>query len=392
MKSDALTTLAATLPRPSPRPDRAQAIVELGVEPPIRIGDQPVDSPERRRISLRWLAGAALTGLSGVALIGSALYLGLDSQYNFADAPEFASPAHRETGESEGVSEGKGDRLVRPVDVVAAKQTYKASTTIKVGDKEVVKVRAFTHLADDADHHADRLRRRRPAVQSAEADQRGDRAGRRAARSRTGAGRRRGHLSRTRLRRARMRPTVAGELTLADAQAQVAELMKAAATRRDRAAQLPPQFLLMHSSQATPDPFGLLGYAAVGNVGPAGDSDALRLDRSPDGAGKRHQRRQGGAGKRGNQRRTARRACATANPSRICCAPTAPSKEAAAAILAAFGAKRGESPVDEGQKIILQYEDPPARASRRRSAASPSTPTNSSRRRSRSTTRATMCR
>jgi murein DD-endopeptidase MepM/ murein hydrolase activator NlpD len=37
------------------------------------------------------------------------------------------------------------------------------------------------------------------------------------------------------------------------------------------------------------------------------------------------------------------------------------SKEAAAAILAAFNAKRGESPVDEGQKIILLYEDPPAK-------------------------------
>jgi len=36
------------------------------------------------------------------------------------------------------------------------------------------------------------------------------------------------------------------------------------------------------------------------------------------------------------------------------------SKDAASAILAAFGAKRGDSPVAEGQKIILQFDEPPA--------------------------------
>ena len=36
------------------------------------------------------------------------------------------------------------------------------------------------------------------------------------------------------------------------------------------------------------------------------------------------------------------------------------SKEAIPAILAAFGLKAGESPVAEGQKIILQYDAPPA--------------------------------
>ena len=36
------------------------------------------------------------------------------------------------------------------------------------------------------------------------------------------------------------------------------------------------------------------------------------------------------------------------------------SKDGVAAILAAFGAKRGDSPVAEGQKIILQFDEPPA--------------------------------
>jgi len=40
-----------------------------------------------------------------------------------------------------------------------------------------------------------------------------------------------------------------------------------------------------------------------------------------------------------------------------CCAANGANKDAADAILAAFGVKRGESPVAEGQKVILQYDD-----------------------------------
>ena len=120
--------------------------LELGVEPPIRLGEDRLDRGERRRASLRWLAGAALTGLCGVTLIGAALYFDLDSQYDFAEAPEFATAAQPTDAAEEGVSPGKGDRLLRPVDIVSDKQTYKVPTTIKIGDKEVVKERAFTRL------------------------------------------------------------------------------------------------------------------------------------------------------------------------------------------------------------------------------------------------------
>ena len=132
-------------PPRAPR-DRALAGLELGVEPPIRLGDDRLDRNERRRASLRWLAGAALTGLCGVALIGAALYFDLDSQYNFAEAPEFATSARRPTRRRRASAPGKGDRLLRPVDIVSDKQTYKVPTTIKIGDKEVVKARAFTRL------------------------------------------------------------------------------------------------------------------------------------------------------------------------------------------------------------------------------------------------------
>ena len=88
-----LTTLAAAFPRLGSRADRATVGSDLGVEPPIRLGDDRLDRNERRSASFRWLAGASLAGLFGVTLIGAALYLDLDSQYDFAEAPEFAAPA-----------------------------------------------------------------------------------------------------------------------------------------------------------------------------------------------------------------------------------------------------------------------------------------------------------
>src|SRR5215469_3243274 len=142
-ETTALTTLAAAYPRLGSAGDRASIGIELGVEPPIRLGEDRLNHGERRRTSLRWLAGATLTGLCGVTLIGAALYFDLDSQYDFAEEPEFATVA---ASADEGVNPGKGDRLLRPVDIISDKQTYKVPTTIKVGDKEVVKARTFTRL------------------------------------------------------------------------------------------------------------------------------------------------------------------------------------------------------------------------------------------------------
>ncbi len=138
--------MAAALPRLGSRGDRATVGPDLGVEPPIRLGDDRLDRNERRIASLRWLAGATLAGLCGVTLIGAALYLDLDSQYDFAEAPEFAQPPRQADSQEAGVNPSKGDRLLRPVDIVSDKQTFKAPTIIKVGDKEVVKSRPFTRL------------------------------------------------------------------------------------------------------------------------------------------------------------------------------------------------------------------------------------------------------
>jgi len=140
-----MTTLALRMRQARRRRERGQLVVEIGHEPPISLGRGPADEKEHFRATLRWMASAAIGGLSGAALLAAAIYLGFDAQSNFAESPEFAVSTAPESTDEGGPA--RGDRLVRPVDIIAAKQTFRAETTITVGEKEVVKARLFTHVS-----------------------------------------------------------------------------------------------------------------------------------------------------------------------------------------------------------------------------------------------------
>jgi len=349
-----VTTLAARFARSPTQVERSRFSVELGHEPPVEIGRSRIEGGERRRISLRWLAGVALAGLCGLALIGSALYLDLDRQSTFAEAPEFAAATHKDGAQDEGVNPGKGDRLVRPIDIVAAKQTFKAPTTIRIGDKEVVKARPFTILATtltmtptgfaDAVPPFDPLKATRGSAEKADAPpdpgpMQDDAEVAFSQRDLTDED----------------AAAATGELTLAEAQAQVVEMIKATAAG-DKAPPLAPQMLLTRTSQAGIDPLGALSYATSGAEGanapfasievrmvPENVTDAVKApaDAQPNGRERLVQMRHG-------------------ETFEDVLRANGASKDAAGAILAAFGAKRGDSPVAEGQKIILQFDEPPA--------------------------------
>ena len=121
--------------------------VDLGNEAPIEADGERHTPDDHRRISLRWLAGTILTGISGGALIGAAAYAALDRRSNFAEAPQSALVQRKEERGDATVNQRKGDRLVKSVDIVAAKQTFRAPTTVKTGDKEVIRNRSFTRVA-----------------------------------------------------------------------------------------------------------------------------------------------------------------------------------------------------------------------------------------------------
>ncbi|MGH6838148.1 MAG: M23 family metallopeptidase [Methylocella sp.] len=128
------------------QPAQSRANIEFGVDPAIAAAGVRHASFDRRRVSLRWLSGTLLTGLSGAALIGSAIYAALGHQTYFAEAPTPSLSQRKEINLDFGVNPRKGDRLVKAVDIVAGKQSFQAPTTLRFGDKEVVKVHSFLHV------------------------------------------------------------------------------------------------------------------------------------------------------------------------------------------------------------------------------------------------------
>lgn len=132
--------------RPESRADRFGS-VDPGREPPLAFDEDR--APDRRRVSIRWLTGTILTGLFGATLMGGAVYAALDGEYSFARAPLAAPvPARDGTATSDSGSNAgrKSDRILTQTDTVAAHQVIRVSTTTKVGEKDVIKVKPFARV------------------------------------------------------------------------------------------------------------------------------------------------------------------------------------------------------------------------------------------------------
>jgi murein DD-endopeptidase MepM/ murein hydrolase activator NlpD len=329
-------------------------LIDLGREQPIDSGVRRLQALERRGIPYRWLFGAVLTGLCGVALIGSALYLGLDSQSNFAQAPEIAAPSRQQGAQEQGVSAGKGDRLVRPVDIIAAKQTFKAPTTLRIGDKEVVKARAFTLVSTTLTltptGFADAVPEFNPLKLTAEAEQAD-------APPDPGPVQDDAEVAfSTRDLTAVDAASLKGELTLAEAQAQVVESIRAAAIAGAKAPlPLPPQMLLTRTSRAGLDPAGALSYATTGNVNAANTPfTSMQVRMVPENVTNVPRSR--------SEQSNSERLVQVRHGETIedILRANGAAKDVIGAIVAAFGAKKSGPPVSEGQKIIIQYDEPSA--------------------------------
>jgi murein DD-endopeptidase MepM/ murein hydrolase activator NlpD len=325
--------------------------LELGVDPPIRLGDDRIDRHERRRASLRWLAGAALTGLSGVTLIGAALYFDLDSQYNFAEAPEFATAAVLPDEQEEGISREKGDRLLRPVDMVSDKQTYKVPTTIKVGDREVVKARIFTRLQTTLTITPTGFADAVPPFNPLKLTNRAD-----FAEAAPDSGPVQDDAEVT-FRLQDLVPADAdgasGELSLAEVQAQIVETLKADAPKNPTPP-IAPQLLLMRTTQAAGEPNSALSYATAGSVNPGAPFASIEVRMIPENV--TNAPKASGSDEASPSEKLVQLRHGESLEDVLKANGATP--QAVSAILAAFGVKHGESPVGEGQKIILLPEEP----------------------------------
>jgi murein DD-endopeptidase MepM/ murein hydrolase activator NlpD len=128
-------------------PEQGSSIPDIGNEPPLSV-DGEVGELDHRRISVQWFSATILTGLCGAALMGGAVFAALDGEANFATSPELYEAGLRGTlSQAERGAPRKADRLPAPSESVAARQSIRVSTTSRVGDREVVRVRPYMRVA-----------------------------------------------------------------------------------------------------------------------------------------------------------------------------------------------------------------------------------------------------
>jgi murein DD-endopeptidase MepM/ murein hydrolase activator NlpD len=122
--------------------------INLGNEPALDVSGRRHAMDDRRKVSTRWLAATVLAGLSGAALMSVTVVGVRDHERNASRRPLYAN-AQRPAATSPGLLESgrKGDKLIRSIDLTTSKQTFKAATTIRAGDKEVIKVKSFARLS-----------------------------------------------------------------------------------------------------------------------------------------------------------------------------------------------------------------------------------------------------
>ena len=340
----------------------AHAAINLGVEPAIEADGRRHAAAERQSVSKRWLAATCLTGCAGGALIGVAIYAALDRHAVKIQAATYASPPRVEAAGSAS-SVPKGDRLVKKVDVVTEKQSFRAPTTFAVGNKQVIRLRGYTHVAttltltptdfadqvppfnplkllggDEPDPGMDTTADPGPALDASD-------------------------VGYTMSDLAAADPATFGPgLTKADVAAQVAQQVKAeadAAAGTKGALALPPQLLLMRTSRSILDNAGALAFANMGEAaGLASPSKSMTV--TAENVTVRP--RQDGLHDSLPEERLVvmRHGDALDDVLR----GNGASREQVRGIVDAFGAKKGEPPVAEGRRVKLlmtETDDPKPR-------------------------------
>lgn len=119
----------------------------LGNEPPILADGRK--APDRREISLRWLSGTFLTGITSSILMGVALFAALDGRQQLAiPAEAFAALDVAKPAGKTGETAKRGQRVLEPAVVAkpADKKIMEISTMIHDGEKEVVRRQPFAHV------------------------------------------------------------------------------------------------------------------------------------------------------------------------------------------------------------------------------------------------------
>lgn len=129
-----------------PWPGSREAISqELGEQPPL-LGGSGQRAPDRRRVSMRWMAGSILTGMTSLLLMGGALHAALDGRQQLAQpASAIAELAVRDGGSGKAIL---GDRTVAIVALEpVSERILQVPTVTRVGNNNVIRKRPFAYAS-----------------------------------------------------------------------------------------------------------------------------------------------------------------------------------------------------------------------------------------------------
>lgn len=124
-----------------------QTPADLGLEPPISTEGATVPNLLRGRVNARWLVGIILIGLTGGGLMLFSVAGALGPLRRAVKAPQMTKLSRDDrSGLGAQVVMRKGDKLIRRVNLVAARQDYRAPVLVRAGDAEVTRQNSFTRL------------------------------------------------------------------------------------------------------------------------------------------------------------------------------------------------------------------------------------------------------
>lgn len=121
--------------------------VELGQTPPLVVYDERQVLPDRRNLSIRWLSGAVMTGITSLVLMGGALTAALDGQYSVTAATYPDAQAGRKFTSGKTGTGVKGDRVVRTATEYTNRQVIPVNVVTREGEREHIRVRPYVLIS-----------------------------------------------------------------------------------------------------------------------------------------------------------------------------------------------------------------------------------------------------
>lgn len=118
-------------------------IRSLGNDAPILADGRR--APDRREISVRWLSGTFLTGITSSILMGVALFAALDGRQQLA-IPAEAYASIPEPHDGEGVTRGKRLLGANIVAMPTDRKVMDVATVVHEGSKEIIRRQPFSHV------------------------------------------------------------------------------------------------------------------------------------------------------------------------------------------------------------------------------------------------------